>query len=269
MLEAVMRFSDYINDLQRHGKCSFTVQQAQSALNKSAAAIYSSVKHLLTKGELATPAKGFYVIIPPEYQVLGCLPAEHFIPYLMEYWKHDYYVGLLTAASYHGATHQAIQVFQVMIEGRTKPQIQCGKVKIRFIANRHLAKTPVQTISTAKSMLRVSTPESTAMDLLNYPQQAGGLNHIATILAELQETMLPNKLLTLAENQPTFAWKQRLGYLLEILGAVELSEVLKADLLKQKRLDYVPLVPGIEESNIASRNVTWKIIENATVESDI
>ncbi len=64
-----------------------------------------------------------------------------------------------------------------MIEAQTKPQILCGKVKIRFIANRHLAETPVQSISTAKSMLRVSTPEGTAMDLLNYPHQAGGLNH--------------------------------------------------------------------------------------------
>lgn len=263
-----MNFSDYINDLVKHGKCSFTVQQAQSALNKSAEAIYSSVKHLLTKNELATPAKGFYVIVPPEYQVLGCLPAEHFIPYLMEYWQCPYYVGLLTAAGYHGATHQAVQVFQVMIDGRSKPQVLCGKVKIRFIANRHLPETPVQTISTAKSMLKVSTPEGTAMDLLNYSHQSGGLNHIATILAELQESMKPDQLLALAKSQPTLAWKQRLGYLLEVVGAVELADVLKKYLSQQKRVDYVPLMPGIETSN-AARNVTWKIIENATVESDI
>src|SRR5579872_6836314 len=124
-----MNFSNYINDLMKHGKCSFTVQQAQSALNKSAEAIYSSAKHLLTKNEVATPAKGFYVIVPPEYRVLGCLPAEHFIPYLMEYWQRPYYVGLLTAARYHGASHQAAQVFQIMIAGRSKSQIQCGKIK--------------------------------------------------------------------------------------------------------------------------------------------
>jgi len=263
-----MNFSDYINDLVKHGKCSFTAQQAQSALNKSAEAIYSSVKHLLTKNELATPAKGFYVIVPPEYQILGCLPAEHFIPYLMEYWQCPYYVGLLTAAGYHGATHQAVQVFQVMIDGRTKPQILCGKVKIRFIANRHLPETPVQSISTAKSMLKISTPEGTAMDLLNYSHQSGGLNHTATILAELQESMKQDQLLVLAESQSTLAWKQRLGYLLEIIGATELADVLKKHLAQQKRVDYIPLMPGIEISN-AARNVTWKIIENATVESDI
>lgn len=264
-----MKFSDYINDLVKHGKCSFTVQQAQLALNKSAEAIYSSAKHLLIKHELASPAKGFYVIVPPEYQVLGCLPAEHFIPYLMEYWQCPYYVGLLTAARYHGATHQAVHVFQIMIEGRSRPQILCGKVKIRFIANRHLAETPVQTISTAKSMLKVSTPEGTAMDLLNYPHQAGGLNHIATVLAELRENMKPGSLHVLAETQSTLAWKQRLGYLLEIVDAPELADVLKKYLAQQKRVDYIPLMPGLEESIESPRNGTWKIIENATVESDI
>jgi hypothetical protein len=264
-----MSFSDYINDLVMHGKCSFTVQQAQSALNKSAEAIYSSVKHLLIKNELATPAKGFYVIVPPEYQILGCLPAEYFIPYLMEYWQCSYYAGLLTAARYHGATHQAVQVFQVMINGRSRPPILCGKVKIRFVANRHLAETPVQSISTAKSLLKVSTPEGTAMDLLNFPLQAGGLNHVVTVLAELQESIKPDKLLALAESQPILAWKQRLGYLLEVVEAFELADVLKNYLAQQKRVDYIPLMSGLEEFTKSPRNITWKIIENATVESDL
>jgi predicted transcriptional regulator of viral defense system len=196
-------------------------------------------------------------------------PAEHFIPYLMEYWQCSYYAGLLTAARYHGATHQAAQVFQVMIEGRSKNLILCGKVKIQCIANRHLVETPIQTISTAKSMLRVSTPEGTAMDLLNYTRQAGGLNHITTVLTELQESMKEDKLLALAKSQPIIAWKQRLGYLLEVVGAFKLADVLKNHLAQQKRVDYIPLVSGLEESPEISRNSTWKIIENAIVESDI
>ncbi|MCE3237886.1 MAG: hypothetical protein K0R24_867 [Gammaproteobacteria bacterium] len=263
-----MNFNDAIDEISMSGKCTFSIPHIQHIIKKSPKAIYSSIEHLVAKNKLASPAKGFYVIVPPEYQVLGCLPAEHFIPYLMEYWQCPYYTGLLTAASYQGATHQAVQAFQVMIQGRGRPEILCGKVRIRFIVNRHLSKTPVQSISTAKSMLKVSTPEGTAMDLLNYPQQSGGLNHIATILAELQESMKPDQLLALTERQSTIAWKQRLGYLLEVVGATELADVLKKNLAQQKRVDYVLLMPGIEISN-AGRNVTWKIIENATVESDI
>lgn len=47
--------------------------------------------------------------------------------------------------------------------------------------------TLFQKINTAKSMLIISTPEGTAMDLMNYPKQSGGLNHVAIMLSELQE----------------------------------------------------------------------------------
>ncbi|RLA20598.1 MAG: hypothetical protein DRQ56_02820 [Gammaproteobacteria bacterium] len=37
-----------------------------------------ALNRLILKGELASPQRGFYVIVPPEYQQLGCLPAEQF-----------------------------------------------------------------------------------------------------------------------------------------------------------------------------------------------
>jgi predicted transcriptional regulator of viral defense system len=119
------------------------------------------------------------------------------------------------------------------------------------------------------SMLTVSTPEGTAMDLLYYPKQSAGLNHIATVLTELQETMSPDKLLMLAENQSVLAWQQRLGYLLEIVNAKELAEALKLNLSKQKRLDYIPLMLGLKVKLNARKKETWKIIENTKIESDI
>src|SRR3990167_7766201 len=260
-----MNLSTYIYDLASHGKCSFTINELKDRLGKTSKAIRSSLAHVIAKGWVAKPARGFYVIVPPEYQVLGCLPAEHFLPYLMAYWQCDYYACLLTAARYHGATHQAPQVFQVMINARTRPPISCGKVSIRFIANHHLSETPTQKITTTKSMLTVSTPEGTAMDLLNYPEQSGGINHIATVLTELCENIKPDKLQTLLENQSQIAWKQRLGFLFEVLGEDELADIIKIHLSLKKRVDYVPLVPELKESDsTVSRNPTWKIIVNAT-----
>lgn len=263
-----MTFSNYINDLLKYGKCCFTIEDAQKTLNKSRNAIILSIGHLLKEGKLASPAKGFYVIIPPEYQKLGCIPAEHFMPYFMQYSGLRYYAGLLTAARYHGASHQAAQVFQIMIEEH-KPPLTCGKIKVEFIQNKHLAEIPVEIVTTPKSKLTISTAEATAMDLLNYPHQSGGLNHIATVLSELQEAMHADKLQELAENQPMIAWQQRLGYLLEKADAQKLAETLKNHLAKYKRLDYIPLMPGLKKSSKDARNQVWKIIENATVESDI
>jgi predicted transcriptional regulator of viral defense system len=264
-----MTFNNYIRSVVKYGKCSFTIEQAQKALGKTRKAVLSSIEHLLAKGELASPARGFYVIVPPEYQILGCIPAEHFIPYLMDYWNCRYYVSLLTAARYHGASHQAVQTLQVMVEKHKLP-LTCGKVRVQFIVNKQLTNTPTQTVTTSKSKLTISTPESTAMDILNYQRQSGGLNHIVTVLAELHEAMDPKRLLILAENSTTLAWQQRLGYLLEIVKANELAEVLKIHLAKQKRIDYIPLMSGLKiSSKEVPRNAVWKIIENTTVESDI
>ena len=72
-------FSDFIDHLIKEGKCCFNHQDAMSYLGKSKKAIQSSIEHLLSKNELASPVRGFYVILSPEYRKLGCLPAAFFL----------------------------------------------------------------------------------------------------------------------------------------------------------------------------------------------
>lgn len=261
-----MQLKDYINNQVKKGKNSFSLNDAKEEMGKSKDTILSAVAHLLKRSELVSPAKGFYLIVPPEYQILKCLPAEHFIHSLMNYWGLPYYAALLTAASYHGATHQSPHVFQVMIPNH-KPEIICGNVKIKFYENKNIKNTPTQKIFTSKSSLIISTSEGTAMDLMHYLNQAGGLDHVTTVLSELQESMKPENLRHLAETQKNLPWKQRLGYILELIGAIELANVLKDHLKQQKRFDYIPLLPKIKY-NDATKNKVWKILENTTIESD-
>jgi hypothetical protein len=74
---------------------------------------------------VATPARGFYVIVPPEYRSLGCLPGDQFIPTLASHRGLAYYVGLLSAAQYRGAAHQRPREIQVFLEKNRSP-IKCG-----------------------------------------------------------------------------------------------------------------------------------------------
>lgn len=263
-----MKLVNYIDNLTAHGRCTFTLDQAASDLAKSRHTVVLSIEHLKAKGYLASPAKGFYVIVSPEYRTYSCLPAEFFIPYLMEYWQRPYYGGLLTAAMYHGASHQQPQVFQVVTD-KNRPILVCGKVKIQFISKSIVQTIPVQSLSTSKSVLTISTPEATAMDLLCYPMHSGGLNRIVTVLDELREHMNEDKLKILVENQPEIAWKQRLGFLLDNLGSSNLSDILQAHLMKQDRVDYIPLMPGLDEEGKNVKNQKWKIIENTDYESDL
>ena len=88
-------------DLAARGRYHFTTQEAQQALQVSVPATRAALRRLRAHGEIADPYRGFHVIVPPEYRKLGCLPAEQFVPQLMEYLREYYYVALLSAAELH------------------------------------------------------------------------------------------------------------------------------------------------------------------------
>ena len=118
----------------------------------------------------------------------GCLPAEKFIPDLMTHLCGPHYVGLLTAAKYHGAGHQAPMVFQVIVP-TSRRGLECGEVRVEFIARRDMSATLIVERNTHTGVLRIATPEATAIELVGYPEQCGYLNNVATVLAELADSI--------------------------------------------------------------------------------
>lgn len=77
------------------------------------------------------PRREFYVVVPPEYRATGSPPASWFIDELMRHLEQPYYVGLLSAAAIHGASHQQPMTFQV-VTSRSTREMRTGKVIIRF-----------------------------------------------------------------------------------------------------------------------------------------
>jgi hypothetical protein len=71
---------NYVSGLAASGRYHFTSREARSALGVSAAAAKLALNRLAKQKAIASPARSFYVVIPPEYQSLGCLPADQFIP---------------------------------------------------------------------------------------------------------------------------------------------------------------------------------------------
>lgn len=246
------------------GRYHFSSRQARDALGVSTDAARLALNRLARKRLIASPARGFYVIVPPEYRSLGCLPADQFIPALMQRQGLPYYAGLLSAAQYYGAAHHRPQETQILLAKNRRP-IQCGAVRVVFIARKRLEEVPVRNFNTPRGILRVSTPEATAIDLAGYPRRAGGLGHVATILAELAERIDPALLASAAATAPV-PWAQRLGYLLELAGAGDSAAALKAYVQSHARA-YVPLVPGEPEKEL-QRAPDWKLRVNAVVEPE-
>jgi predicted transcriptional regulator of viral defense system len=227
-------------------------------------AVRASLRRLKHRGEIANPHRGFHVIVPPEYRRLGCLPAEQFVPQLMESLSETYYVSLLSAAELHGAAHHRPQAFQVMLAANRKP-IVCGQVRVQFIARRDLARTPVVEKNTPRGRMRVASPEATALELLGYADQAGGLDNVASVLVDLVEAIDAPRLLDAARLCPV-AWVQRLGYLLELIEREDLASTLD-ERLRENAVVVAPLVRSSSTTG-APRAKRWKLAVNARVEPD-
>ncbi|MCH7533656.1 MAG: type IV toxin-antitoxin system AbiEi family antitoxin [Gemmatimonadetes bacterium] len=255
----------YIRDLQARGRYHFTTDEAAQALGGSVAATCAALRRLKEKGLVADPYRSFHVIVPPEYAGLRCLPADQFVPDLMQHLREPYYVALLSAAAYHGAAHQRPQVFQVMVS-RARRALRCGQVSVDFIARQDMAGTPVVQRNTPRGVLRISSPEATALELVAYPDHGGGLSNVATVLVELIESMDAHALEAEASRVPT-AWVQRLGYLLSLVEAEEYAVALEPVLGDRARF-FVALAPSVSMAG-AVRDVRWKVAVNVEVEPDL
>lgn len=260
-----MNAADYIEELQTNGRLVFTTNDAVRALGKSVAAVRAQLRRLKEKGRIADPYRGFHVVVPPKYRRLGCLPPDHFIPQLMEHLEQPYYVALLSAAAYHGAAHQAPMVFQVMVP-RSRRSLECGRVRVDFIARQDMEFTAVIDRDTPTGILRIASPAATAVEVVGYPERCGFLDNVATVLAELAESIDADALETEARRAPT-AWVQRLGYLLSLVDQEGLAERLDG-VLAERNAFTVALAPWKEVEGVA-RNARWQVAVNVEVVPDV
>ena len=106
---------------------------------------------------------------------------------------------------------------------------------------------------------------SNGIDLVGYQHHAGGLDQVATILSELVEKIDPGKLAAAAQTAP-IPWAQRLGYLLERIGASKKASALKNYVQERARLATV-LLPTAPRGD-AHRDDDWNLYVNADVEAE-
>ncbi len=264
--KAPLKAADFIEKLIAKGRYTFATLEAEQALQVSPAALRAALRRLRQKGKIVDPIRGFQLILTPEYRTLGCMPPEYFIDDLMQHVKSPYYVGLLSAAQLHGAAHQQPQQFQV-VTNKARLDINCGQAHIVFIKRSNIKNMPVTSFNTSYGNFLVSTPEVTAMDLVTYPQHCAGINHVATILSDLVEKIIPEKLLKLVELTHELAWLQRLGYLLDFLNEEKMASVIKK-YLTQQRTQPCALQSSVSIEN-AVHDKKWNILINVELELDI
>jgi predicted transcriptional regulator of viral defense system len=253
-----------VTQLAARGQLCFRWEDVQEITQSSEIAVKASLRRVKNKGEIAMPYRGFYVFVPPEYRVLGCRPAEQFIPDMMKTLGEVYYAGLLTAAEYHGAAHHRPQRFQVLTSGVRRP-VRCGKIQVEFIHRTNAGEIPVDERNTVAGTIRVSTPEATALDLVVYARRCGGLDNVATVLGELAEKIDSNRLIEVARYSP-LSCLQRLGFLLDLVGAKDTARIV-ADFIQGNAPLPTPLSRSAPHKG-AKMDPRWRVYINAKVEPE-
>lgn len=259
---------DFINELRSNGRYAFSLPEVRNKFEQSDEAIKKALQRLKKKREIALIRNEFYVIITPEYRSKGTLPPSLFVADLMKFLGKDYYVGLLNAAAYYGAAHQQPQSFSVITMKPSLRNINNDSLKVNFYIKKEWAKSDVVQKKVDTGYINVSSPELTTLDLVNYFEQAGGLNRVATVLEELCEVIDAHKLLDLAKRYSPITAVQRLGFLLEeVLNRHDLSEPIKDHL---KTVSYFPVLlrPQKERPEMITGN-DWKIVQNIKIETDL
>lgn len=250
------------------GRLFITTAEIAELTGLSESAVPVHLHRVRAANKIISVTKGGWVPVPPVYRADGGPPPIHYIDYLMKHLGHPYYVGLLSAARIHGASHQVPMVLQVVTTALLRDR-SIGGSRVQFIQRANTADRPTQRHDTEAGPVTISTVETTVLDLVEAPQRAAGLGNVANVLGELVlDHRLDVAALAAAASRYPRTVVQRAGWLLQHMSS-ELDH----------HLDLTPLEPLVDGADYTAldlesgadgdRDLTWHVIENTEVEHDL
>lgn len=262
---AALTLKNWVDSLQSHGRYTFTREQATEETGLSQDAVKKALPRMVKQSRVVRVKHYFYVIVPLEYKVAGAPPASWFIDALMKAMGRRYYVGLLSAAGQHGASHHQPQQFQVITDRPVRP-LNAGRLELRFFVSKFISDAAIENVKTATGSMQVSTPETTAIDLVRFAKSVGSLDHVATVLSELAPLCEPKKLLVAVRKIDDLPNAQRLGYILDHVRRKRVTGPLHKWVVRQNP-NMIPLWSDRPVDSIRTSR-RWRLLVNANLEVD-
>lgn len=262
--------SKWIEGRLLRGYYTFTREETEKNFPESSSEYLSTALYrLTTKGKIISPWRNFFVIIPVEYALKGIVPPMFYIDSLMSYLGRKYYVALLNAAAFYGASHQRPQTYSVMIEAPKIRNTARNGTSILFFSKKDIPTRYIRQHKAQSGYINVSSPELTAIDLIENEKNVGGLNRVCTVLNELAESMDFRKIEEDFFSVAPLPVFQRLGYILEkILEREELAGILYEKITSAGlQFRKVPFKAGKPMAECNTDN-KWKISINEEIEID-
>lgn len=265
----------YLDIQHSHGRSYFGKEEACETLAMSSDSFSAAAARLAKKRRLISPKRGFYLILRPEDRVAGAPDPVRWIDPLMNYLKLDYRISLLRAAAFHGASHQASMVFQVIVSKQLRA-LTVGRHRIQFIYQSPSLFIQVNQqewldkIKSEAGFASVAGVELTLLDSIRYFHQAGGMNSAAQIVHDLGARANPRKLAKIAVYYEDSVVR-RLGYLLERFDHHRQAGLLGSIAKKAKSMKYLdpsskPVLGGL--AGPCESDTRWMLLVNEPVEID-
>lgn len=221
-----MSLAEWINEQEERGITTFSFQQIRRVFHEhSERNLKTYVNRLILSKRIENVYRGFYVIIPTQYKLKGVVPPIYYINELMEYIGKPYYVGLLSAATIYGASHQRAMLTQIVTTG-PRARISKRNALIDWNYRQQIPSELIETRNAEMGRINYSSAELTAVDIIQFATKIGGFQRATTVLAELVDIIDISKMENILQYTTT-STMQRFGFLLEYI----LLEQDKADIL--------------------------------------
>ena len=266
---------EFIDSQLARGRGTFSKPTALAENGQTPQAFQAAAARLRKKGRLASPRRGFYLILRPEDRQLGAPDPSRWIDPLMKHQGIDYRISLLRAAAFHGSSHQAAMVFQVVVPKQLR-DFEVGRHRLQFLyqAPRAFARVNqpdlLGQIKSDAGYAKVAGVELTLLDCVRYFHKATGINGVAQIVKDIGVKAEPRALASAAMSYENSSVR-RLGYLLDRAGHVRQARALESFVKKAKTV--VPLDPAVKPlleslADSYEKDVKWRLVLNEPVEID-
>lgn len=268
----------YIEQQLSQGQLCFSSKAVVAALGCTESAWFQAATRLVRNRRLASPKRGFYLILRPEDQVAGAPDPVRWIDSFMSHIGVGYRVSLLRAAAFHGSSHQSAMVFQVIVP-RQMRSFDIGRHRIQFI---YQAPDAFERVNQAEwlaqlksetGFAKVAGIELTLLDSVRYFHKAAGISGAAQIVHDLGAKASPSKLSKVAAAYDNSAIR-RLGYLLEHFGHERQAHALLPFAKAAKSMKLLdpsvklPAALATIQLDTHEKNLKWKLVLNEIVEID-
>jgi predicted transcriptional regulator of viral defense system len=223
-------------------------------------AVKRVLDRLSAKGLVASVRKKppLWVLVPAEQAHYGAPPVTWWIDDLLRVSEPHYYVCLNSAARHWGSAHYARQTTQVMV-GAQRRGLTVGKVAITFHVQRAIAKAQTVAIRDGRSNWRVSTRETTLLDMIRHLSVIGGLETLARTCVDFAPELTGKALEASLDAHSMTSTAQRLGFVFDTLG-MERFAVVVARWLARRPKNVVPLeVSTLVDEHAMNETSRWSV----------